>query len=235
MKLADLKQRIPFQWRIQSCSRTSAKAQCVAYIDARDAMDLLDKVCGPENWQDKYMQVKNTMVCSVGIKLGEEWVWKTDGGSESDIEKEKGELSDSFKRACVKWGIGRFLYDLETRWVDTNSPKNDQNKFPYPIDKNNKRIYDLTKYINDLGGSTASANPSPAVSDKGYTCTHCSKPATYRNGTGPKGDWEGVQCPCTKGIQFFPKRKFTEAQEKQILSVAPKDEVPPPGIEDLPF
>lgn len=74
------------------------------------------------------------MLCSIGIKIGEEWVWKTDGGTETDIESEKGELSDSFKRAGVKWGIGRFLYDMDIKFVDSNEAKT-QSNYPYVIDK----------------------------------------------------------------------------------------------------
>jgi hypothetical protein len=108
MKLQDLKKEIPFKWRVQSSNQYGAS--CVAYIDARDAQDLLDEVVGQENWQCKYSEHKGNLFCEVGIKCGEDWVWKSDCGTESNVEKEKGEASDSFKRACVMWGIGRFLY-----------------------------------------------------------------------------------------------------------------------------
>ena len=45
------------------------------------------------------------------------WVWKWDCGTESNTEKEKGEASDSFKRACVNWGIGRELYTAPQIWI----------------------------------------------------------------------------------------------------------------------
>lgn len=127
MDLKDLQQKIPYKWKPQSQSKSSGKWSCVAYIDARDVMDLLDKVCGVENWQKKFYQVKNTMCCSIGIKIGDEWIWKDDGGSESDYEKEKGEVSDAFKRAGVNWGIGRFLYDMDIKWL-TNE-EYEANKF----------------------------------------------------------------------------------------------------------
>ena len=65
------------------------------------------------------------------------------------MDKEKGEASDSFKRAGVKWGIGRFLYDLEITYVKSSEAKT-QNNFPYVIDDTGKRVYDLTEYINNL-------------------------------------------------------------------------------------
>jgi hypothetical protein len=149
MELSKLKTHLPYKWRVQSFSKNKASAACVAYVDSRDVQNLLDEVVWPENWQDKYYQVKDTMLCSIGIKIEEEWVWKTDGGTETDIEGAKWELSDSFKRSAVKWGIGRFLYDMDIKYVDANEPKT-QGNYPYCIDKQKNRIWDLTKHINSL-------------------------------------------------------------------------------------
>lgn len=81
------------------------------YKDARVDMDILDETVGSNSWQRRHYEVKGNMYCSVGIKtFDSEWVWKDDCGTESNTEKEKGESSDSFKRACVNWGIGRELY-----------------------------------------------------------------------------------------------------------------------------
>ena len=81
------------------------------YKDARVDMDILDETVGKDNWQRKHYEVKGNLYCSVGINtLDNGWVWKDDCGTESNTEKEKGESSDSFKRACVNWGIGRELY-----------------------------------------------------------------------------------------------------------------------------
>ena len=148
-ELKNLTKVIPCQWRVQSYSKNKPSAQCIAYIDARDAMKLLDEVVGAEKWQDDYKMVGERRFAGVGIKVGEEWVWKWDTGSESNVEADKGEVSDSFKRACVKWGIGRFLYDKDIVFVDANEIKGEKN-YPYPIDKQGKRIYDLTTYINNL-------------------------------------------------------------------------------------
>ena len=80
------------------------------YKNARCDMNILDETVGADRWQRKHYDVKGNLYCSVGIKTGNEWVWKDDCGTESNTEKEKGEASDSFKRACVNWGIGRELY-----------------------------------------------------------------------------------------------------------------------------
>jgi hypothetical protein len=155
MILEDLKKELPYKWRVQQAKEHGAN--CVAYIDARDVMNLFDKVVGAENWQDKYEAHKGNLFCSIGIKKDGDWVWKTDCGAESDIEAEKGEASDAFKRAAVKWGVGRFLYDLPIQRLKTKAHTN--GKY-YPIDNNGKLLFnpeDLNSYINGLmNGKTPS-------------------------------------------------------------------------------
>lgn len=146
--LKELRKIIPFKWRIQSYSKNIASATCVAYIDARDVMDLLDEVIGPENWQSDYKGIKGNLYAGIGIKLNEEWIWKWDCGTEPYTEKEKGEASDAFKRAAVKWGVGRFLYDLPVQYVKVSEIKKDNN-YPYPVDESNNKIKDLSAYLNE--------------------------------------------------------------------------------------
>jgi hypothetical protein len=151
MDLKQLTKVIPYQWRVQSFSKNKPMAQCVAYIDSRDVMKLLDEVVGAENWQSDYKEVKGNVYAGVAIKVNNEWVWKWDCGTESNMEAEKGEASDSFKRAAVKWGVGRFLYDLDIKYVDANEVKKDKpSNYPYCVDKQGKRIWNLTEYINNL-------------------------------------------------------------------------------------
>lgn len=106
-------------WRIGQVRQTDngPRAKALAYIDARDVMERLDTVCGPQGWQRAYPHANGKTVCSIGIKLDDEWVWKADGAGDSDIEAEKGALSDAFKRAAVSWGIGRYLYGIPSPWV----------------------------------------------------------------------------------------------------------------------
>lgn len=80
------------------------------YKDARCDMNILDEAVGAENWQRSHELINGNLFCNVGIRCGDEWVWKQDVGTESNTEKEKGQASDSFKRACFNWGIGRELY-----------------------------------------------------------------------------------------------------------------------------
>lgn len=104
-------------WRVGSTTQDKTKGMALAYIDARTVMDRLDTVCGPAGWQNRYVIEGTKTVCEIGIKCGEEWVWKSDGAGDSDVEAEKGALSDAFKRAAVRWGIGRYLYNLKSPWV----------------------------------------------------------------------------------------------------------------------
>lgn len=104
-------------------TKNKGRATLLLYQDARVFMDILDETVGNENWQKEYYEVKGNVYCRIGIRnqFGE-WVWKSDCGSESNVDAEKGEASDSAKRAAVCWGIGRELY--QTPKVRINCPDN---------------------------------------------------------------------------------------------------------------
>lgn len=82
------------------------------YKNARCDMNILDETVGSEHWQRKHYECKGNLFCEIGIydESTGQWIWKGDCGSKSNTEKEKGEASDSFKRAGFNWGIGRELY-----------------------------------------------------------------------------------------------------------------------------
>lgn len=97
------------------------------YKNARVDMNILDETVGAENWQREHYECKGNLFCRVGINVSQEpllrsdcWVWKSDCGTESIAEKEKGESSDSFKRSCTVWGIGRELYSAPFIWVSAD-------------------------------------------------------------------------------------------------------------------
>lgn len=99
-------------FRVQSINK-AGYATILAYKDARVDMNRLDAVYGVGYWQKKYEVINDNLFCSVGIwnKDLNQWVWVQDVGTESNTEKEKGQASDAFKRACFNLGIGRELYD----------------------------------------------------------------------------------------------------------------------------
>lgn len=108
--------------RVQSVTKTG-KVILLLYKDARCDMNILDETVGAENWEREHYECKGNLFCKVGIKTGDAWVYKSDCGTESNTEKEKGEASDSFKRACVNWGIGRELYTAPFIIVDGDGKK----------------------------------------------------------------------------------------------------------------
>jgi hypothetical protein len=83
----------------------------LVYIDARDVMDRLDTVFGIDGWQTKYEYLGGRMICNLSVRFDLEWITKSDGAGDSNIEGEKGGISDSLKRAAVLLGIGRYLYN----------------------------------------------------------------------------------------------------------------------------
>lgn len=90
------------------------------YKDARVDQNLLDETVGQFSWQRDHKELKGVIYCGIGIynEKANQWVWKWDAGSESFADKEKGEASDSFKRAGFNWGIGRELYTSPFIWVN---------------------------------------------------------------------------------------------------------------------
>lgn len=88
------------------------------YKDARCDQNILDETVGPMNWQRHHSRENANCTVSLWDSGKEQWVSKEDTGKESNTEAEKGLASDSFKRACFNWGIGRELYTAPFIWVD---------------------------------------------------------------------------------------------------------------------
>ena len=112
------------EWRIQQTTQDKSRGLAVAFITSRAIQKRLGETVGPFHWKTEFTpwhQIGNgSQLCALSIYDEErgEWVTKTDGAENSDIEPVKGGLSDSFKRAAVQWGIGRYLYSLGAVWVD---------------------------------------------------------------------------------------------------------------------
>lgn len=130
-KLAEPFESEDLEWRVQQCGKKKTIwAKLVPYVDSRAIMNRLDDVCGPGNWSDSYQNIQTkiigkdgiievwpALVCTLSIKVGDEWVSKADGSDFTDIAPTKGGISDALKRAAVKWGIGRSLYTIGTIWA----------------------------------------------------------------------------------------------------------------------
>ncbi len=132
------------------------------YKDARCDMNILDEAVGPMNWERSHSRDNANCTVSIYDESKKEWVSKEDTGTESFTEKEKGLASDSFKRACFNWGIGRELYtapsilivsrkDMNARGRETEIYKNDKGKFETKTRFYVELIdYDENKCIKDL-------------------------------------------------------------------------------------
>lgn len=126
------------------------------YKDARCDMNILDETVGCENWTRSHEVVNGNLFCNVGIKFPKdisrefaEWVFKQDVGTESFTEKEKGQASDSFKRACFNWGIGRELYTAPFIWISFDkggATKKIKNNKPVTYDK-----FEVEKIVTEKG------------------------------------------------------------------------------------
>ena len=111
--------------RVGNVSKQGKGCSLLLYKDARCDMRILDETVGPENWQNEFYEHKGTLFCKLGILIDRdeqfnEWIWKDNAGAPSNMEAQKGEASDAFKRAGFMWGIGRELYTAPFIWVSSN-------------------------------------------------------------------------------------------------------------------
>ena len=110
-----LLQKEDVEVRVAHTTTTSGgvvKANLLIYKNARVDMKILDELYTPMGWKRTHRLIGDRLYCLVEVwdKEKKEWVGKEDVGTESNTEAEKGQASDSFKRACFNWGIGRELY-----------------------------------------------------------------------------------------------------------------------------
>lgn len=105
--------------RVATVNKQSG-ASLLLYKDARADMIILDETVGAENWTRRHTRDNANCIVSIWDSEKSQWIDKEDTGTESNTEKEKGLASDSFKRACVNWGIGRELYTAPFIWVNAD-------------------------------------------------------------------------------------------------------------------
>lgn len=122
------------EWFIGVTNKDKTQGMAIPFITNRAVQDRLDEVCGIEGWRNEYKSLgdrdiigangeltakKSSQLCGISVwsEARKEWITKWDGAEESDIEAIKGSLSSAMKRAAVQFGIGRYLYKLESPWV----------------------------------------------------------------------------------------------------------------------
>lgn len=204
------------EWRPQ---RTGKKgdgqwAMLLAYITNRAIMQRLDDVCGPDCWKNEYLAAPTGgVLCGISIKIGDEWITKYDGAENTQIEEVKGGLSSAMKRAAVQWGIGRYLYNLETTYADVQANKVKDGHF---IDdkKTGVKGYFLppqlpgwalpggVKAVSDnvrvTNGSKRQADMTKATKLEGDKYTI--KKVTTKTGTNKNGAWTLYQIHTNDGL-----------------------------------
>ena len=117
--------------RIGTINKDGKGLTLLLYKDARCDMNVLDETFGSLNWKREHSRDNANCIVSIWDESKKEWVSKEDTGSESNTEAEKGLASDSFKRACVNWGIGRELYSSPFIWIGSDKCNITQN----PVNK----------------------------------------------------------------------------------------------------
>lgn len=120
-KLQDPFDPFDIEWRVQQAGETNGKkwALVLAYVTNRAIMERLDEVFGVGGWQNEYQPLPDGgIICGIKAKVSGEWVVKYDGADKTNIEATKGGLSNAMKRAGVQWGIGRYLYRLDSTFVN---------------------------------------------------------------------------------------------------------------------
>ena len=180
--------------RVSTCNQNGVSL--LLYKDARADMIILDETVGAENWQRSHELINGNLFCNVSIRCEGDWITKQDVGTESFTEKEKGQASDSFKRACFNWGLGRELYTAPFIWVnasDCNMKQQDNGKWTTydrfevnDIKVENKRITGLSirnsktgNIVYTFGNTSAkkaySKPDKPIVQDHEVKCPKCGK------------------------------------------------------------
>ena len=126
-KFRDLK---PEEIDVRIATVKSNGISLLLYKDARVDMDILDETVGANNWERDHKELKGNIYCGISIwdEDKKQWIIKWDAGKESYTEAEKGEASDSFKRAGFNWGIGRELYTSPFIWIPSDLCKIEGNK-----------------------------------------------------------------------------------------------------------
>lgn len=139
--------------RVGNVAKDNSGFFLLLYKNARVDANILDETVGQYNWCKEYYQVKNTMFCKVGLWCEDRncFVFKSDAGDDdTQMEQIKAEASDSFKRACFAWGIGRELYYSPKIYIKATDENNKYARYSVKnieYDKN-KRIINLV-IIND--------------------------------------------------------------------------------------
>lgn len=150
------------------------------YKDARCDQNVLDETVGPYNWQRTHSRDNANCTVSIWDENKKQWISKEDTGTESNTEAEKGLASDSFKRACFNWGIGRELYTAPFIWIAGDTDKLKYERFTvtelgYSDDRTINRLV-----ITDKKGDVIYSFGKDAPKAKAYKAPQEARPDTVK-------------------------------------------------------
>lgn len=167
--IAALREPFPedtIHWRAQTVTKDGTKAMALAYLDARDVRQRLNDVLGPMNWACEHYDCGNgRMGCRLSIRIDGEWLTKTDGAGDTQVEAEKGAFSTALKRAAVAWGIGEYLYDLPAPWVPCESNKENPRSDKYRWKKWAADPWDFVRADEQRPKNAPSRSKAPSRDD----------------------------------------------------------------------
>lgn len=156
--------------RISQIIQTSAYegVSLLLYKDARVDQRILDEAFGEMNWQRSHQLIDGNLYCTVDVwdESKKQWVSKQDVGTESYTEAEKGQASDSFKRACFNWGIGRELYTAPDILIDKAKLEASGASF-YKDSKGKTRIKKFAPKVTKIGYDDKGNIASLEISNRG--------------------------------------------------------------------
>ena len=125
-KLAEPFHSSEIEWRVSTVFQGDKQGIAVPYVTNRAIQQRLDEVVGINLWYNEFRPWKNdAQLCGIAIYFAEQdiWIVKWDGSDNSKVEPVKGGISDAMKRAAVQWGVGRYLYQMDTVFVDLDDKK----------------------------------------------------------------------------------------------------------------
>lgn len=150
------------EWRIQSSGDNNGNhwARIIAYVTNRAIQNRLDDTVGVFGWKNEFSPLPNSMgvgaLCGISLKFDNEWITKYDGADNTIIEGTKGGISGSMKRAAVQFGIGRYLYDIESCYAECINDatfktlkKHEKDRYDRATDKNKKVFYWKAPTLDD--------------------------------------------------------------------------------------
>jgi len=206
------------QWRAGATTKDKTRALALAYIDVRAVMNRLDQAVGVGAWSDTYRIIQLDSQYAVECTLTINGISKTDVGELSNTDPIKGAYSDALKRVAVKFGIGRYLYDLPKVWVNYDAKSKQLSQTPT-----------LPKWAVPATNSQPSAtNNQPPATDDGKPFNRAQQKAFHALGRQVYGDeWDtkrpdivewktGGRTRSSKDLTAVEMTKLVELLEKKL-------------------